>query len=74
MGLKVIVYGKPLENLPQPPKDSPFSRRSNSLKVIVYGVKGDSLLTNYHLFDRLYQKYLMERPLYEQLSSNQRSH
>ena len=66
--------GKPLENLPQQPKDSPFSRRSNSLKVIVYGVKGDSLLTNYHLFDRLYQKYLMERPLYEQLSSNQRSH
>ena len=48
--------GKPLENLLQQPKDSPFSRQSNSLKVIVYGVKGDYLLTNYHLFDRLYQK------------------
>ena len=35
--------GKPLENLLQQPKDSPFSRQSNGLKVIVYGVKGDSL-------------------------------
>ena len=35
-GEKVIVYGEALENLRQQPKDSPFSRQSNSLK-------GDSL-------------------------------
>ena len=62
--------GKPLENLLMVVVNVGFLR----LKVIVYGVIGDSLLTDYHLFDRLYQKYLMVCPLYEQLSSNQRSH